>query len=187
MGTRGGAPGTGPRAASLSPAHTHARGVTHVAVGTHTHSKDTPCAPREVAPEHPVAPVPLTPVCPPALPVGDRGPGHHLRRRHPRLRAHGHHQQLPHPDQVRVGGPARGARHGGPSTGGMAWGPGTGGAARGHGTGAWHGWHSMAQVTRHSMGRAGRARDLLWGHTRPLWGMERTEWHPGDTQNTQSH
>lgn len=64
VGTRGGAPGTGPSAASPSPAHTHARGVSHVAVGTHTHSKDPPCAPRGVVPEHPV-PVPLTPVCPP--------------------------------------------------------------------------------------------------------------------------
>ncbi|XP_058717245.1 dual specificity calcium/calmodulin-dependent 3',5'-cyclic nucleotide phosphodiesterase 1B isoform X2 [Poecile atricapillus] len=35
-----------------------------------------------------------------ALPVRDRAPGHRLRRRHPRLRAHGDNQQLPHPDQV---------------------------------------------------------------------------------------
>uniref|UniRef100_A0A8C3RDS6 Phosphodiesterase 1B n=1 Tax=Cyanoderma ruficeps TaxID=181631 RepID=A0A8C3RDS6_9PASS len=42
-----------------------------------------------------------------ALPVRDRGPGHRLRRRHPRLRAHGDDQQLPHPDQVGHGHPVQ--------------------------------------------------------------------------------
>uniref|UniRef100_A0A8C5JJN3 NCK associated protein 1 like n=1 Tax=Junco hyemalis TaxID=40217 RepID=A0A8C5JJN3_JUNHY len=77
----------------------------------------------------------------PALPVRDRAPGHRLRRRHPRLRAHGDNEQLPHPDQVRAWGQGQGHS--------MAW-------VAQHGTGTWH-----SMVTQHSMGDTDHVYELL--------------------------
>lgn len=177
------------------------RHVTRVAVHTcghtlsckHLHVEhSTPCAP---CPSWGVTGAPgdrpHATCVPPALPDGDRGPGHHLRCRHPRLRAHGHHQQLPHPDQVRAGGTAWVARVTWRGMGGMAW-HGAGDMARhGQGWGAVMGmcgkWHP-GDTQCHCYGWDTDAL-AAWGHSvtpvQPGYVCASTLWTLGATNNSQ--